>query len=614
MDDPESIHFESTSHPNDPSCSFDSLGFPDVLFDDGDLWPLSEGFFDPAGDLSGLDTLPQIGAPESLEENDDLIQDLFIFPTENPPPIGEYRGTNSNEGADAVTDSPHDLESILPNHYVTLAGFGYWLSICSGPGIAWICQKHRSDEFAEIAEEMKASWARQLKLEHTQPMSQSAEPEPSLAWLYCEAYFERSVDNLWESVYRLEFEQHLRSHLAGKGQGDDPAWYALRNVVYAGGCRMYRSQFPEANSSDVQRESWSYFSNSLSVHSELLLTRPTMLSVRALLTMALFAEGLASPALSSGLASNAALLAQSLGLHRKRVDADAAEHSEALQSTWLFWAVYCTEKHIAQRCGQPSLIDDDDISCDIPETVHPGSTIEPETLTYIIQTCRFYHQISKQMLTTRALEEPPERMLSLVEQFDNQLQAWKESIPLHLRPTDFLKQFKMPGNRKLLGLMTAHCSFYDLVMAAHSTFLYPWVIESFSEYGDTELAQRIQKQIHVSSHLVANAARSLIVVVRSLDMDSVGTQSFALHFPMRAFVNLFVFVLQNLRSPSVQSDLALLDVAAGFFGQMEFITGSKISFPFARDVAALARSVVAEAQRTSSEVSGQMNRNVQMSI
>lgn len=72
-------------------------------------------------------------------------------------------------------------------------------------------------------------------------------------------------------------------------------------------------------------------------------------------SQALFAEGLASPSLSSGLVSNAALFAQSLGLHRQRADIDAEDHSEALQRTWLFWAVYCTEKHIAQRCGQPSV-------------------------------------------------------------------------------------------------------------------------------------------------------------------------------------------------------------------------------------------------------------------
>ena len=171
------------------------------------------------------------------------------------------------------------------------------------------------------------------------------------------------------------------------------------------------------------------------------------------------------------------------------------------------------------------MIDSDHTTCEIPTTVHPGSTIDLEMLTYIIQTCQFYARVSKQLLTTRALHEPPEKMLSLVRQFDVQLQSWKESMPSQLQPTDFLKQFKMPRTMRLLGLMTAHCSFYDLLMVVHSIFMYPWVIDSFSGNADPKVARRIKAQIITSSHLVANAARSLIVITRSLDMDSIGTQS-----------------------------------------------------------------------------------------
>lgn len=70
---------------------------------------------------------------------------------------------------------------------------------------------------------------------------------------------------------------------------------------------------------------------------------------------ALFAEGLGSPALGSGLVANAALLAQSLGLHRCISSHTQISASESLQRRWLFWAVYCCEKNIAQRIGRPSV-------------------------------------------------------------------------------------------------------------------------------------------------------------------------------------------------------------------------------------------------------------------
>lgn len=113
-----------------------------------------------------------------------------------------------------------------------------------------------------------------------------AEPGSEIALLLTmPAYFERSVGNLWEMVYRPNFERHLRAHLSGQIHYHDPTWYALRNVIYAAGCRIYRSEFSAVNSLDIQRECWGYFANALSVHSELLLTKPTLRSVRALLIM-----------------------------------------------------------------------------------------------------------------------------------------------------------------------------------------------------------------------------------------------------------------------------------------------------------------------------------------
>lgn len=93
------------------------------------------------------------------------------------------------------------------------------------------------------------------------------------------------MDNLFDAVHKPEFERLLRAHLAGKMPYRDSAWYALRNVVYATGCRIYRSQSPTANFAEVEREARSYFSNALSVRNELLLMKPSLRSVRAFLAM-----------------------------------------------------------------------------------------------------------------------------------------------------------------------------------------------------------------------------------------------------------------------------------------------------------------------------------------
>ncbi|KAK5465521.1 hypothetical protein LTS15_002084 [Exophiala xenobiotica] len=70
------------------------------------------------------------------------------------------------------------------------------------------------------------------------------------------------------------------------------------------------------------------------------------------------------------------------------------------------------------------------------------------------------------------------------------------------------------------------------------------------------------------------------------------------YYPMIGLINLFIHILKFPTLPSTRSDIALLEVAAGYFSHMEFITSSELSFPFARDVAALARQTVTRASQT----------------
>lgn len=68
---------------------------------------------------------------------------------------------------------------------VTLAGFGDWLSVCSGPAVDWMRQKTKSNEFDEIAAGLKAIQAQQSKLDRAPTTSRCEEPKPQLAWAYC---------------------------------------------------------------------------------------------------------------------------------------------------------------------------------------------------------------------------------------------------------------------------------------------------------------------------------------------------------------------------------------------------------------------------------------------
>lgn len=69
---------------------------------------------------------------------------------------------------------------------------------------------------------------------------------------------------------------------------------------------------------------------------------------------------------------------------------------------------------------------------------------------------------------------------------------------------------------------------------------------------------------------------------------------------MVGLINLFVSILIKPNSPAAQSDVALLDIAAGHFGHMEFMTSNELAFPFTREVAAMARATVKAAKERAS--------------
>jgi hypothetical protein len=99
------------------------------------------------------------------------------------------------------------------------------------------------------------------------------------------AYFEDSFEAHYGVVHRSDFEDRLARHFQNGGAPDDSSWYALRNVVYATGCRTLLAKQKGLTWSEVHRRSWPYFENALSVHVDLLYTQTGLSAVRALAAM-----------------------------------------------------------------------------------------------------------------------------------------------------------------------------------------------------------------------------------------------------------------------------------------------------------------------------------------
>lgn len=180
---------------------------------------------------------------------------------------------------------------------------------------------------------------------------------------------------MFDIVDRDAFERRLNEQVDIASPRDDPAWYALRNVVYAFGCRasIFQETVPETWT-EAQTKAWGYFENALSVHTELVYFRSNLASVQALLAMvsfvtsyqiwllilmysaqSLFVEGSGTPKLEYMLISTTVRLAQSKGFHLRPGTTSKLGTNEIGLRTRMFWAMYFYEKHIAYRAGRPSV-------------------------------------------------------------------------------------------------------------------------------------------------------------------------------------------------------------------------------------------------------------------
>jgi len=103
------------------------------------------------------------------------------------------------------------------------------------------------------------------------------------------AYFEDSANAIFGMLIRSTFEVRLRKHFRHtqnhSSQMEDPAWFALRNTVYAIGCRCLLANSTTLTFEQAEGKAWQLFCNALSVFGELIFSHSGLTAIQALATM-----------------------------------------------------------------------------------------------------------------------------------------------------------------------------------------------------------------------------------------------------------------------------------------------------------------------------------------
>ncbi|KAM5380833.1 hypothetical protein ACJZ2D_003357 [Fusarium nematophilum] len=504
-------------------------------------------------------------------------------------PMMPFPSTNiSNEmGVSTTTASEGELApnppGLSPEVYSVYAGdVSNWeyhgkccprsfLSICSPPGIQWVSEKTCSHTFQDSATMLTKNMSQCSKMEMKLSGERTPEPSVDLAWKYTRAYFKHAPETAFELVNRAWFESRLESHLSGPTNNDDPAWFALRNAIYASGARIELAKLGKF--SEALQTAWYFFLNCLSVQAELLYFQTSLTAIQALIVMGYFSEGIGNPCLEYMLSVASVRLVFLKGLHRQPVPSWNMSQEQQELRNHIFWAAYCLEKNCSARASRPSMIDDDHISCRIPDPsdLETSSSYRVYSIA-LIRLAQVASLTSKKFSSLETMQKPQNIIVDTIKELEEARESLRKVLDRLVDLDSPLEPGRPGSNIDLQQAIYIRMAYHLAILDIHAPVSYPWSLRIL----DLAEHPQLQVQSRSSAEIVVQTSRKMILGSQFIRLDA-STSALS----------------------TVETDLSLIDIGVAHFLRLELLTESKISLPFSKDLAKLAQQAVKHSKAAS---------------
>lgn len=319
------------------------------------------------------------------------------------------------------------------------------------------------------------------------------------------------------------FHQPTFMHLVERQYSSDPyqgsGWWASLNcaLAIAHRLRVMSNLVPQ----EEDEKAWSYLKNAMGVFSELAMRNTDLLSVQALLGMALFMQGTPNPQPTSLLIAAAIRLSHSIGLH-KRGTGFNLNPIEIEQRKRVFWIAYMLDKDLCLRSGRPAAQDDDDMNVELPDADPPDNIgniplAEGKGKMNLFRViCEFTiieSNVYKRLYSTKATKQSAGEILNTIGELDQELEEWKDKIPIDFRPEHEIKASHTP---LILHIVMLHFTYYNCLTTIHRMSIHHGFWTSrLSNYAIQGLnARPLNPRVFSSAALCTAAARASISLLK----------------------------------------------------------------------------------------------------
>jgi len=404
-----------------------------------------------------------------------------------------------------------------------MSGSSSGFSIFSPKGIQWVNQKTGDNSFQQMITNVSMddhkwnNWKPEVFSDlFSRPVFRPLPPKPEVMSLLKD-YFEN-----FNCMIPL-FHQPTFMHLAERQYSADPyqgsGWWASLNVVLATAYRLrvMSKLVPE----EEDQKAWAHLKNGMAVFSELAMRNTDLLSVQALLGMAMFMQGTPNPQPSFLLISAAIRLSHSIGLH-KRGTGFNLNPIEIEQRKRVFWIAYMLDKDLSLRSGRPSAQDDQDMNVDLPDA-DPEDNIGNIPLAdgkgkmnLFRVMCEFAiieSKVYKRLYSTEATKQSDGEILNIIGELDQEIEDWKDSIPIDFRPEHEIKASHTP---LILHIVMLHFTYYNCLTTIHRMSVHHGFWSSrLSDYAIQGRNTRpLNPRVFSSAALCTSAARASISLLK----------------------------------------------------------------------------------------------------
>ncbi|KAJ2894365.1 fungal specific transcription factor [Zalerion maritima] len=450
-------------------------------------------------------------------------------------------------------------------------------SIFSPKGIQWVNNKTGDNSFQAMISNVSmddhkwSNWRPEVFGDlFSRPVYRPLPPRPE-AMSLLKDFFEN-----FNCMFPL-FHQPTFMHLVDRQYSNDPyegsGWWASLNVALAVAHRLrVMSNLVPADEDD---KAWAYMKNAIGVFAELTMRNTDLLSVQALLGMALFMQGTPNPQPSFLLIAAAIRLSHSIGLH-KRCTGFNLNPIEIEQRKRVFWIAYMLDKDLCLRSGRPPAQDDDDMNVDLPDA-NPVDNIGNIPLADGKGKLNLFRVMSefatieskayKKLYATKATKQSDGELLNTIGELDQELEDWKDRIPIDFRPEHEIKASHTP---LILHIVMLHFSYYNCLTTIHRMSVHRGYWTSrLSNYAIQGLnAKPLNPRVFSSAALNTAAARATISLLKYIPQGDNQCVWLTLYFPVSALVTLFGNILQNPLDPRAKSDVRLMNLVVTFLSML----------------------------------------------